>query len=134
MERRHDLFDDQIYIFAKQQRRISRLKNHNIEWVITDSPIPTGLIYVKPEHTNKLFSDLVIEIFNSYENYNYLLQRHFTYDPIGRNQKDEQEASVFDIKVKDLLGSHNIPVEIITGGEIAIDKIMNEVVLPKISC
>lgn len=133
-ERRHDLFDDQIYIFAKQQRRISRLKNHNIEWVVTDSPIPTGLIYVKPEHVSNIFSDLVIEVFNSYENYNYLLQRHFTYDPVGRNQKDEHEATRFDIKVKELLESRNIPVEVIYGGETAIDKIMKDVVLPRISC
>ena len=28
-EKRHNLLDDQIYIFAKQQRRISRLKRHN---------------------------------------------------------------------------------------------------------
>lgn len=133
-ERRYDLFDDQIYIFAKQQRRISRLKNHKIDWVITDSPIPLGLIYVKPEHVSTIFADLVFEVFNSYENYNYLLQRHFTYDPVGRNQKDELEAVRFDVKVKDLLGARNVPFEIIPGGETAIDKIMNEVVLPKISC
>lgn len=133
-ERRYDLFDDQIYIFAKQQRRIARLKNHNIDWVITDSPIPLGLIYVKPENVSKTFADLVLEVFNSYENYNYLLQRHFTYDPVGRNQKDEFEAVRFDVKVKDLLGANNVPFEVIHGGQIAIDKILNEVVKPSISC
>lgn len=132
-ERRVDLFDDQIYIFAKQQRRIARLKNHNIDWVITDSPIPLGLIYVKPEYTSKNFTNLVLEVFNEYENYNYILQRHFTYDPVGRNQKDELEAVRFDIKVKELLDTYSLPFEITPGGEIAIDKIMNEVVKPKIS-
>ena len=47
-EKRHNILDDQIYIFAKQQRRIARLAEHNIDWVITDSPIPLGLVYLRP--------------------------------------------------------------------------------------
>ena len=40
-ENRQNILDDQIYIFAKQQRRIARLRDHHIDWVITDSPIAT---------------------------------------------------------------------------------------------
>ena len=39
-EQRQALLDDQIYIFAKQQRRLSRFEGHGLDWVITDSPLP----------------------------------------------------------------------------------------------
>ena len=48
-EKRWNILDDQLYILAKQHRRIARLAEHGIEYVITDSPISLGLVYLKPE-------------------------------------------------------------------------------------
>ena len=131
-ERRYELLDDQIYIFAKQQRRISRLANHGIDWVITDCPLALGLVYAKDDLYSDAFPKLVIEMFNTYDNYNFLLQRHFEYNPIGRNQKDVEEAKKFDVKITDLINKWNIKVSTIYGGEIAVDKIIKEIVLPNI--
>jgi len=86
-ERRYNILEDQIYVFAKQQRRIARLVEHNLDWVITDSPIPLGLVYVKPNTLGDNFSNLVMEVFNRYENYNFLLSRNVQYNPVGRNQE-----------------------------------------------
>lgn len=130
-ERRYDLFDDQIYIFAKQQRRISRLHGHGIEWVITDSPVPLGLVYLKDKSLSSNFGNLVIEVYNRYTNYNFLLQRNYEYNPIGRNQKDEAEAKIYDQKVINLLDSYCIKFETILGGEAAVHTILEKVVFPK---
>jgi AAA domain len=127
-ERRHNLFDDQIYIFAKQQRRIARLKGHGIDWVITDSPIPLGIIYTNLADYGPSFPNLVMEVFNQYENFNFLLNRNFVYNPVGRNQKDEGEAKLFDQKVTNLLDAWQVPFNVITAGETAVDIIMKDVV------
>lgn len=126
-EGRHNVLEDQIYIFAKQQRRISRLKGHGIDWVITDSPIALGLVYLKEGSLSNNFHNLVMEVFNSFDNYNFLLQRNFTYNPIGRNQKDAEEAMVYDQKVTDLLDARNVPFQTILGGETAVDHILLEI-------
>lgn len=130
-ERRQNLFDDQLYIFAKQQRRIARLKGHGIDWVITDSPIPIGLIYANLKEYGPSFPNLVMEVFNQYTNYNFLLSRNWKYNPIGRNQKNEEEATVFDRKVESLLNAWQVEFEHITAGEIAVDYIINNIVKSK---
>ena len=131
-EKRNDLRDDQIYIFAKQQRRIARLVDSGIEWVITDSPIPLGLVYIKPGVLSENFPKLVMEVFNKYHNHNFLLKRRFGYNPIGRNQKDQDEAEVYDRKVVNLLDACKVSFSIIQGGELAVDSIMNTIVLPSV--
>jgi hypothetical protein len=131
-EQRYNLLDDQIYIFAKQQRRLSRLVNSGIDWVITDSPIPLVLIYMKPNVLGESFPKLVMEVFNHYNNHNFLLQRHFDYNPIGRNQKDLEEAELYDRKVSNLLNACKVPFSVINGGEIAVDRIMRDIVIPSV--
>ena len=128
-EGRTSLLDDQIYIFAKQQRRISRLAAHGVKWVITDSPVALGLIYLKDGALSDNFNNLVMEVFNHWDNHNFLLQRNFAYTPIGRNQKDETEAKLFDQRLNRLFQTYNIPYDVITGGEYAVAEIMKNIVL-----
>lgn len=123
-EGRHNILEDQIYIFAKQQRRIARLKNHGLQWVITDSPIPLGLCYTKPEDQSDAFQDLVMQVFNSYENYNFYLTRNVQYNPNGRNQKTEQEAMQVDDKLTHMLSSNQIPYMTVQGGTSAVQDIL----------
>jgi AAA domain len=132
-EQRYNLLDDKIYIFAKQQRRITRLDNSGIEWVITDSPIPLGLVYMKPNGLSENFPKLVMEVFNKFENYNFFLQRHFDYNPVGRNQRDQGEAEVYDRKIMTLLDACKIPVDTIKGGEPAVEHIIQRLVSPTIN-
>lgn len=127
-EKRFNILEDQIYVFAKQQRRIARLLDHSIEWVITDSPIPLGLCYVKEGALSANFYNLVIEVFNQYENHNYLLSRNVAYNPIGRNQTEE-EAKEFDKKATNLLKTYKIPYSEIVGGEPAVTTILQNLKL-----
>lgn len=126
-ERRHNVLEDQIYVFAKQQRRIARLRDHGIEWVITDSPIALGLCYTDPAKFGKNFSNLVMEVFRSYHNFNYLLTRNVAYNPVGRNQGSLEEAQQFDQKVRDLLNEYTVPYKQITGGEPAVSSIVQDI-------
>lgn len=125
-EKRYNILEDQIYVFAKQQRRIARLVEHKLDWVITDSPIPLGLVYVKPNTLGDNFSNLVMEVFNRYDNSNFLLSRNVAYNPVGRNQ-NEQQALEFDIKVRNLLDTYRIDYSSIVGGEPAVDTIWNAI-------
>lgn len=130
-EKRSDLFDDQIYMFAKQHRRIKRLNGHGIDWVITDSPFPLGLIYLKDDvHYAQQLQELIKEVYTQFTNYNFLLQRNYGYNPVGRNQKDEGEAILFDQKVTNLLCDWEMPFYKVTAGESAVDWIMREYVRP----
>lgn len=126
-EGRHNILDDQIYIFAKQQRRIARLRDHSVDWVITDSPVALGLVYLREGRLTSNFNMLVMEVFNSFDNHNFLLQRNFEYNPVGRNQKDLEEASEYDRKVKALLDTYDVPFRTILGGELAVDHILSEI-------
>ena len=132
-EKRYNILDDQLYIFAKQHRRIARLQAHNIDWVVTDSPIALGLVYQNSTNLGSLFADLVMDVFGKFDNYNFLLSRSHGYNPIGRTQKDLTEATFFDTKVSTLLDRYKVPFTAIPGGEAAVEYIMNEVVIPTAS-
>jgi nicotinamide riboside kinase len=129
-ENRFDILSgDQIYIFAKQQRRISRLLNHKVDWVITDSPIPLSLLYLKPDVLSDHFPKLVMEVFNQYTNYNFLLHRNFAFNSVGRIPENIEESKAYDEKLTNVLSTYNIPVTTVLGGEIAAEKIINSIVL-----
>jgi hypothetical protein len=123
-EQRHNILEDPIYVFAKQQRRIARLKNHKLDWVITDSPIPLGLVYTKPEDLTAPFAQMVMHVFNSYDNHNFLLTRNVTYNPNGRNQKTVQEAEQIDLKLQHMLAQNQILYKSIQGGTHAVTNIL----------
>lgn len=110
-ENRHNILEDQLYILAKQNRRIQRLQG-KVEWVVTDSPLLLGLIYCR-ENYYKHFEPLVMDVWNSYDNTLILLGRDFEYQPIGRNQTAEEALKV-DVILNDFLDSRNIPYQRIT--------------------
>jgi adenylate kinase family enzyme len=83
-EKRFDLLEDQAYVFAKQNRRLARLKNQ-VEWVVTDSPLPLSLLYM-PKDYFKTFEPLAMEIWNSYQNISFIMRRHFEYQTTGRKE------------------------------------------------
>ena len=122
-ERRYNILEDQIYVFAKQQRRLGRLKDHGLDWVITDSPIPLGLCYLSPEQDNLYLRELVWNVFDSYHNVNFLIERHVPYNPVGRNQ-NETEACEIDTTVKHLLLDRQVPFQTVKGGPGCVEQIL----------
>lgn len=109
-DRMNVLLEDQLYILAKQARKLHRIAD-KVDYVITDAPLVQGLMY-KPHEYFTGFEPLVVEIFKTYNNENYFLKRMTKYDPVGRYQ-DEQGAINIDVQLMELLDRHNIPYTII---------------------
>jgi tRNA uridine 5-carbamoylmethylation protein Kti12 len=104
-EGRYSVLEDQLYISAKQNRRLVRIDG-KIDIAITDSPLILGLAYAPPTYYSS-FKQLLLEIFHSYKNINYYLQRKHDYNPLGRNQT-EVEALQIDELLLTMLDTHNI--------------------------
>lgn len=107
-EERFNILDqDQLYIFAKQHRKILRLKD-KVDFIITDSPLLLSIVYAGLNLNNifdeKTFKDLVVNINNKYNNLNVLLKRNSTYryKKEGRYQ-DEKEAIIVDGIVRETI-------------------------------
>lgn len=90
---------DQLAILAQQNKRLRRLQGH-VDWVITDSPIPLGLIYVEPGSSwdQPWFREAVEAVYHQYDNVNVILGRVKAYQRYGRNQQ-EHEARALDEKI-----------------------------------
>ena len=105
-EKREMALDCQEYIFGKQSYRLKRCAD-KVDVVITDSPLPIGLFYNTDPALDDNFKNVVMNVFNKYCNVNYLLTRVAPYDPVGRNQTQE-EADIIGDKIQDFLDDNDI--------------------------
>jgi len=110
-EGRMNVMSDQLYMAAKQNRKLERLVDQGLEMAITDSPLILGALYQSPDYYS-LFEPFLVEVFNSYKNYNIYLQRSTVYNPLGRNQTLE-EATEIDEQNLMLLAKHGIAIDTI---------------------
>lgn len=123
-EKRNNILTDQLYILAKQHRRVSRLRDE-VDYVVTDSPFLVGILYRKDDYSETL-DRLVVELWNRYENLNFFLERVKAYVPVGRNQS-EDEARRIDVTTKELLSRLQIPYEGVVGDAQAASRIFARV-------
>jgi hypothetical protein len=105
-EERSNILGDQLYILAKQNRRLHRLRDR-VDWVVTDSPLLFGLVYASPSDHPELGA-AIRKYWDSYDNVSFLLPRDysFRYDPVGRVQQSHEEAHRYDI-----LAEHYMPAD-----------------------
>lgn len=96
-------FNDQIYTYAKQRKRIIQLKG--VDVVITDSPLLLGLAYDKTN--SKELRELALADYSSTVNLNFYIERNHAYSSIGRRQS-EQSAIQMDNKIKSILYDCNV--------------------------
>ncbi len=95
---------DQFYVTAMQTRRINKLLG-KVDFIVSDSPILLGEVY----KSNKSFlkEDFYIDLFNQYNNINYILNRRFPYIQYGRVHT-ELEALENDKKIRRILNKNGI--------------------------
>lgn len=98
-------FKDQLYTFAKQNKKIRQMVG-KADYIICDSPLIQGLLYV--ENEPDIFKDLVLQYFNSYNNINFFLERIHAYEPQGRLQTEE-ESDQLGVLIEQELQEFNIP-------------------------
>lgn len=120
------LSEDQLLIFAEQNRRLMRLRN-NVEYIVSDSPLALTAIYFNPETnvcSEYLLKALILDTANKYPNLNILLKRNpgLPYSELGRNQT-QQEAIEIDKQIEKFLQVNRIPYIEVLSGENSIDEI-----------
>lgn len=117
---------DQLHLLGEQHHRLVRLKN-NVDYTIHDSPFLMGMSYLDNDDILpiKEFKQLVIALYNSYDNINIFLKRNtaLTYQEYGRNQNLE-EAIQKDIEIKKMLDDNKIPYIVVKMGKKSIKQIM----------
>lgn len=111
-EKRHNILADQLYIFAKQHRRVSRLCGA-IDYVVTDSPLLLCMLYHNQDYP-QVFDQLVMEFWNDYENINFVLERAKPYSAVGRSQSEEQARHI-DQSTVGLLNRLSLPYTRVLG-------------------
>jgi len=126
-EGRKDTFQDELYMFAKQNHRLQRV-NGKVDVVVTDHPLLMGVVYndhyrpIRDVDWNNAFSDLVWFTYQQYNNVNFMLDRVKPYNPNGRNES-ELEARKFDLRFKACLESFACPYEQILADVNAAERI-----------
>lgn len=124
-EKRHETFEDQIYLFGKQHHRIFRLLGQ-VQVVITDCPILLSPIYDKEKR--QTFKQLVLEEHNKMWTYNVMLRRMKPYNPNGRIH-NEDEAKNVDRDIVDLLTECGVCFEVFGGTPLGKDDIVKKIVM-----
>ena len=125
-EGRHNILGDQIYLLAKQNRRLERLRD-KVDYVVTDSPLIMGVNYAPPNYYNH-FLPLAFDLWNSYNNINFYLSNNgdMPYQDIGRNQS-KKEADILNKKIYNFLLENNIPITEINVKPNIIDPFNNHI-------
>lgn len=123
-EERHKTFQNEIYIFAKQHQRLFRLKG-KVDIVITDRPLLLTCVYNDMYGQNQftMLNNLVREQYTNFRNVDILLNRTKSYNPVGRNQTEE-ESDVIARYIKDML-STTIPYYELDADVNVVDKILD---------
>lgn len=102
-EGRHNVLGRQSYVMAKQQHHIERVQGQ-VQVIVTDSPLPFGLVYGGDDFTEGLRQH-VVDTWLGWRNLNIFLARdtkHHPYVQSGRNQNLE-EAEALDLQIRVLL-------------------------------
>lgn len=107
-EGRDSILQDQLYVVAKQNRRLDRLRG-KVDIAITDSPILLCSVYSDASPHPASFKRLVKQVWDTYDNQSLLLHRPPTYSDVGRMQ-DLEGAKELDTKIKLMLSNLDVPV------------------------
>lgn len=109
-ENRANILQDQVYILAKQNRRLERLRGR-VQYAVTDSPLPTGMAYCPDDYLGGLYADLTFKCFHQFTNVNFLLLRNAQseFRTEGRVQTGMDEAIKCDDRINAILNNNLIP-------------------------
>ena len=108
--RQNVLRGDQLYIFAKQHRKVLRLRDV-VDYIILDSPLLLSTVYYDFNSGDLYhrghFRNLVTSTFNNYPNLNIFLIRNpeYNFETHGRTQ-DENESDGISTRVLNMLHDH----------------------------
>ena len=96
-----------ILMFANQEAQLEVLKGQDLEFVIVDGCILNPLVYPAARHFSQL-EPLVLQVYNSYDNINFFIERAVPFSEVGRNEKEAFAAEIC-AKLERLMEKHQIP-------------------------
>ena len=111
--------ENQIHVFGEQQHRLHRLVG-KVDVVLTDSPLLLSLIYGM--RMPAAFKGLVLDTYNSFNNYDIYLEREKPYQQAGRIQ-DETRAREIDDIVYHMLNANGIEFVTHTANRLGVNNI-----------
>ena len=115
-EKNYSALRCQEYVFGKQSYKMDRCRDQ-VDVIITDSPLPLGIFYNQNPVLGRHYESLVMDVFNTYDNLNFFINRKKPYNPVGRNQTEE-EAKEIDDRIKTFCQEHDISYLIKDGTEL----------------
>lgn len=124
-EKNKKALTNQIYMLGNQLQRIYRCQDE-VDVIVTDSPILLNILYNNNPVLDESFEKLVVNIFKSYNNLNYYVQRVKKYNPVGRNETEEESNKIAN-KLINLLNKENIPFKYIEGQLEKYQEVVNDV-------
>ena len=124
-EKNFTALSNQIYVFAKQYFRMDRCAD-KVDVLITDSPLALSPYYNKDPDIHKPLCELAKRIADKFNNINYFVKRVKKYNPVGRNQTEEESKKI-DIELKNMLKDYEIPYVEINGDIMSVDKIVDDI-------
>lgn len=124
-ENNQKVFKNQLYLFGKQSFRISRVEDE-VDVIVTDSPLLLSIFYNQTPILGENFDKLVYDVFNSYNNVNYLITRTKPYNPAGRIQTEAESDSLAEPMIN-LLTTWNVPYKNVAGETVGYDTIVEDI-------
>lgn len=124
-EQNPEVFKHQEYIFGKQSFKMGRVRD-KVQVIVVDSPLILSIIYNSNKHLGDAFDQVVMNVFNSYNNKNYLLVRKHNYETSGRFQNEDEAAEVRKQLISEL-NKLGIAYETVTASEEICAKIADEI-------
>lgn len=119
------VFENQAYIFGKQSFKISRCVN-KVRVIVTDSPLLLSILYNNDKSLNENFTNCVLDVFNSYDNINYYIERTKPYNSNGRLQT-ENESDQIGTEIKTMLNKFYIDYRMIDGDVTGYDCVVRTI-------
>ena len=99
----------QLYVFAKQLKRVDVLLNKDIDYIITDSPTLLSYFYGEKFQVNlEGFKELVVSSFKSTPQINVFLRRTLPFDETLRLQTSEESDNDSEV-LERILNELNVP-------------------------
>lgn len=119
---------NQLFTTANQIYKQERVENQ-VDIIITDSPILLGLFYWNDKNDKKTmyFKKLLFEIYNEKNNINIFVNRKKKYNPIGRNQT-EDEAKIIDERTTEFLKTNNMKYQSFDGTVEGLEELTEHII------
>jgi hypothetical protein len=131
-QKRLNTLTNQPYVFAKQLDKLFHLKDQ-VDIVVTDSPVLLSAVYAGVDWGEN-FMYTVFDIFNRFDNINFLINRVKPYSTIGRNQTEDEAALIY-CRTEDLMMEFGVNYVVVDGNakgkDYIVQRLLERLVTPK---